>query len=68
MPKNNQAYWKPKIARNKVRDREVNSALKEIGITPIRIWEHNLRKNVSVARAKIRRAIRANRIENKSDF
>lgn len=58
MPKNNRAYWEPKLARNKARDRQVNMLLRELGIMPIRIWEHNLRKDLTAARRKIRRALR----------
>ncbi len=38
-------FWKAKIERNKERDREKNKELKKIGIRPLRIWEHELKKN-----------------------
>ena len=56
MPENNRAYWEPKLARNRVRDREASAALKALDITPIRIWEHDLRTDLTNARRKIRRA------------
>lgn len=39
-PKANQAYWRPKLARNKQRDLRVSQELAEDGWTVIRIWEH----------------------------
>ena len=58
MPENNRAYWEPKLARNHLRDRQNNAALKSQGIMPIRIWEHDLRKDLTSARRKIRRKLR----------
>ena len=55
MPENNKAYWSKKIAGNRRRDRQNNVALLQQGIIPIRIWEHNLRKDLTNARRKIHR-------------
>lgn len=41
-PTSNQAYWDRKIARNRLRDRHVTTALRRSGWTVIRIWEHLL--------------------------
>ena len=57
MPEKNREYWEPKLARNRVRDRQTNVALKAQGIIPVRIWEHDLRKDLTDARRKIRRAM-----------
>lgn len=57
MPEHNRAYWEPKLRRNRARDRHINTALKAIGLIPIRIWEHNLRRDLTNARRKIRRTI-----------
>ena len=43
MPKSRGAYWKPKIARNKARDKSVRSLLLDDGWRVLRIWEHSLR-------------------------
>lgn len=40
LPKANRAYWKPKLARNVLRDDEVTKALRADGWTVIRVWEH----------------------------
>ena len=61
MPEKNREYWEPKLARNRVRDRQTNVALKTQGITPVRIWEHDLRKDLTNARRKIRRTLREQR-------
>ena len=42
MPKGNRAYWKRKIASNKVRDRLVTRTLRAQGWQVLRIWEHEL--------------------------
>lgn len=44
MPSSNQAYWHPKIARNKARDKFVTTALRKRGWRVLRIWEHDLSK------------------------
>ena len=58
MPENNRAYWEAKTARNRRRDREVSQALRALGVRPVRIWEHDLRRDLTAARRKIRRAVR----------
>ena len=42
-PKSNKAYWKPKIEKNVLRDKEINFAYKNSGWKVKRIWEHNLK-------------------------
>ena len=44
MPSSKQAYWHPKIARNKVRDKVVTTTLRKRGWRVLRIWEHELKK------------------------
>ncbi|MBI5766364.1 MAG: very short patch repair endonuclease [Verrucomicrobia bacterium] len=43
-PKTNAAFWREKIAANKARDRRVNRALRAMGWTVVRVWEHELRR------------------------
>jgi DNA mismatch endonuclease, patch repair protein len=62
MPINNKDYWKPKIERNKLRDKKVNKLLIDLEITPVRIWEHNLRKDLRNAKRKIKRTLQ--KLEN----
>lgn len=61
MPLNNQVYWQGKVEGNRQRDREVNRKLRDMGILPVRIWEHDLRQDLMFARRKLRRAARQQR-------
>lgn len=45
-PKTNKKYWLPKIERNVQRDKEQNRYLKTHGWKVIRIWEHDIDKNL----------------------
>jgi DNA mismatch endonuclease (patch repair protein) len=40
IPKANETYWRPKLARNVERDREVDIALRLAGWSVLRFWEH----------------------------
>jgi DNA mismatch endonuclease, patch repair protein len=44
MPANNRAFWRRKLAANKLRDRFVSRALRRQGWHVLRIWEHELAK------------------------
>lgn len=51
MPKSRQSYWKPKITRNKVRDKAIKGMLQRSGWQVYRIWEHSLDEpNTVIAR------------------
>jgi len=54
-PSSNQAYWAPKLERNKRRDRERTARLEAEGWTVIRIWEHDLKHPEDVVRMIIER-------------
>jgi DNA mismatch endonuclease (patch repair protein) len=56
MPKSKQTYWGPKILRNRMRDREIRTMLRQIGWSIHRIWEHSLADPVAVA-ARLRLAL-----------
>lgn len=43
IPKSNQRYWKPKLARNHARDLATNQALIALGWLPMRFWEHEIK-------------------------
>lgn len=38
--KSNADYWSLKVDRNRARDRETDSLLRDAGWLPIRVWEH----------------------------
>lgn len=46
MPKSNKKYWFKKIKRNKKRDNEVNIYYPQIGWRILRIWEHDLDRDI----------------------
>ena len=47
-PSSNRDYWTAKLARNKLRDRDVSAQLKKAGWNVLRIWEHDLRNTKRV--------------------
>lgn len=50
MPGSNVRYWKAKVARNRRRDRMAVEALRKQGWRVMRIWEHALRRETTVAK------------------
>ena len=46
LPATNKEYWKNKIERNKKRDKKVSVYYKKIGWNIIRIWEHEIKKDL----------------------
>jgi DNA mismatch endonuclease (patch repair protein) len=59
-PRNNAAFWRKKLARNRARDRKVNRTLRAAGWRVLRIWEHELvRKRQERLVARLRRALAA---------
>ena len=58
MPASNRAFWKAKLARNAVRDREVTRALRKAGWRVVRVWECALtRRRSGRTAARIARAL-----------
>lgn len=45
-PKSNIDYWNSKLKKNAKRDREVNLLLKKQGWKVLRLWEHEIYKNL----------------------
>ena len=46
-PKSNKKYWLPKIEYNVKKDEENNKTLKKIGWKVIRVWEHEIKKDLN---------------------
>ncbi|WP_221270092.1 very short patch repair endonuclease [Edaphobacter lichenicola] len=57
VPRQNQDYWGPKLARNKERDLRVTAELGASGWTVLRVWEHQLKTPASVLQ-RIDRALK----------
>lgn len=49
IPSSNVKYWKQKISGNKQRDNRINRQLKKDGWKVIRVWEHEIKKNLEKA-------------------
>jgi DNA mismatch endonuclease (patch repair protein) len=47
IPIENRSYWQKKIANNVKRDKLVTARLRKSGWNVIRVWEHDVRKNLS---------------------
>jgi DNA mismatch endonuclease (patch repair protein) len=39
-PRTNEGYWGPKIDGNRARDVRTDTALRDAGWEPVRVWEH----------------------------
>jgi DNA mismatch endonuclease (patch repair protein) len=53
VPLDNRTYWGPKLERNRSRDHEVVVQLRNMSITTVRIWEHELKGAGAAARRKV---------------
>ncbi|MDD5083980.1 MAG: very short patch repair endonuclease [Candidatus Moranbacteria bacterium] len=51
-------FWREKIENNRNRDRKTTRYLRKNGWVVIRIWEHSIRENPSVAIQKIKQALK----------
>lgn len=60
-PKTNEEFWASKLTRNKQRDREVDCQLAELGWNVIRIWEHEVRKDLSYVVTNMQQRLRNRR-------
>lgn len=56
-PRNNAAFWRQKLARNRQRDRLVTATLKRSGWKVVRIWECSLRQRPAMTLHRLRRAL-----------
>ena len=57
LPKSNRKYWVSKIERNKKRDRVVNKHYKKIGWEIIRVWEHDILKDIKKSAKRVAQLI-----------
>jgi DNA mismatch endonuclease (patch repair protein) len=57
-PRHNRWYWRPKIAGNRERDRRSTRALRRLGWTVLRFWEHT---SPEIAAVRVAAAVTAGR-------
>ena len=55
-PKTNRSYWDEKLKRNMKRDRRIAKELRSLGYRVIRVWEHEITRNLPQIAAKIKLA------------
>ena len=54
LPATKKTFWKTKIDRNRQRDREVTRHYKKEGWKIIRVWEHEIKKDLTSAVGRVR--------------
>jgi DNA mismatch endonuclease Vsr len=60
MPKSNIAYWRKKIARNRQRDKNVNSEYRKLGWKIVRLWEHTIRRDPTSCILRVKADLKQN--------
>lgn len=57
-PNSNRSWWTEKIADNRTRDRRKTAALRKLGWTVMRVWEHELVNGTDRVAEKIKQAVK----------
>lgn len=58
IPVSNRAFWEKKLGDNVARDKRIDARLSEIGWRVLRIWVHEIKRDVAVVAEKIIAALR----------
>jgi len=58
VPKTNKRFWTDKIKRNLARDLAADVALREMGIKPLRFWEHEVMKGLAQCHRRLKKALK----------
>lgn len=61
IPKTRSKFWRTKIERNKGRDKRTNQELRRRGVKVLRMWEHELQRNMAGSILKLRVRLRGTR-------
>jgi len=62
IPKTRSEFWAAKIKGNRIRDKKIKMQLEMLGISAIRIWEHELvnKRKIAMAINRIEKVIKKN--------
>ena len=60
IPKTNQPFWESKLSKNKSRDKEVSRVLENGGWCVIRLWEHDVKNDLSNCVKRVVEAFNSN--------
>lgn len=71
VPDSNRAYWEPKLARNVQRDRRNRRALRAMGYSVWRFWEHDLeyrgvQRTLAVLERRLAKRVREARAQRRA--
>lgn len=67
-PETNKAFWKKKLQRNIIRDKKINQQLKDMGYYIIRLWEHEIRKDLNNSFLKIFNKLMRKEVEDDKEL
>lgn len=57
-PKSNTEYWRGKVERNVARDRAADESLQEAGWVVLRLWEHEVERDLGACVDRVLRAVK----------
>lgn len=58
LPQNNRQLWQTKLAANVERDRRVDRQLKQLGWRVVRVWEHDIRRQLPKTASRVGKMLR----------
>ena len=58
VPKTRSTFWRTKIERNKSRDKSTGQKLRRSGVKVVRMWEHELQRDMARSVEKLRARLR----------
>lgn len=53
IPSSNSKFWEEKLAKNLARDKKVNDTLRSAGIKVVRLWGHEIKKDIDKCYRKL---------------
>jgi DNA mismatch endonuclease (patch repair protein) len=57
-PHSNKKYWREKVARNRIRDKQVSGSLRHAGWHVMRMWEHEVQRSSELIVGRVLHALR----------